>query len=598
MRFHPAIAITTIAVLSFAGRAAAQFAAVPPERSALERLNLRSEWTSFIPIEGRDDGIGQVQVADEDQVFVQTKAGLLIALDARTGHMQWSLRYPAANAPLYPVGYNDRFVYAVNVTRLVIVHRYSGLVEFDYEMPGAITSGPVPDRDLVYVILNGTRVMAYKFPSLIKAADQADRRRAPGAGKPVNPADAAAARFATGTGFPFREESFDQPRYKVDQSEPAVGLGTIQRTPSLSALPSITPPYTLQNRLLASTPSLAVVANLRQPYHYRAEFMQYNQRTPSVSAIPPSIARVHQLANLRPRAVTPDVVWAHGVGRRLQFEPILTDTESYSPKEPRIVRLWATTDNATRLISLTRTNGDLEIDFPLQDTIASPLSGPAFIGGDVLLGFVGLVDGNLVAVDLLRGGEAGIRVEWRANVGGLINHKPLATPDAVFASGDNSGLSKIDIQTGELLWKTERNVDRVVAVNDEFVYGLDRTGTIQLFDRKKPGTGDYRVIGSVGQLSMTGFDVKVMNEQTDRIVMAANSGIMVCLRDASPKYSRPVRIAAPGKPVVKKVEPKDPAMMPEDPPKEEPKKEEPKKEAPKKEIKKDEPKKEMKKDDN
>ena len=62
--------------------------AVPPDKAAMERLNLKIEWTAYIPVEGRRDSLTQIQTID-DQIFVQTRTGLLIAGDALTGRLQW-----------------------------------------------------------------------------------------------------------------------------------------------------------------------------------------------------------------------------------------------------------------------------------------------------------------------------------------------------------------------------------------------------------------------------------------------------------------------------------------------------------------------------
>ena len=55
--------------------------AVPPEKAVLDRLGLKAEWTQFLPVEGTRDALTQVQTID-DQVFVQTRTGAFIAIDA------------------------------------------------------------------------------------------------------------------------------------------------------------------------------------------------------------------------------------------------------------------------------------------------------------------------------------------------------------------------------------------------------------------------------------------------------------------------------------------------------------------------------------
>ena len=97
--------------------------AAPPDQTTLDRLNLTTVWSSYLPTHGRQDGIARVQPVDDTQIFVQTKSGVLIALDVKTGREQWKFKYPAAFADGYPVGVNEQFVYSVNVSNLFCQQR-------------------------------------------------------------------------------------------------------------------------------------------------------------------------------------------------------------------------------------------------------------------------------------------------------------------------------------------------------------------------------------------------------------------------------------------------------------------------------------------
>src|SRR5947209_1876443 len=64
--------------------------AVPP-REVLDRLNLQLGWRVYVPTEGKRDGLFSIQL-DDKQVFVQTRSGLVTALDLETGVTQWRAR--------------------------------------------------------------------------------------------------------------------------------------------------------------------------------------------------------------------------------------------------------------------------------------------------------------------------------------------------------------------------------------------------------------------------------------------------------------------------------------------------------------------------
>ena len=543
MRKPLALLVAAAAALGVAAPAAAQTrGTVLPDRAALDRLDLRTEWTAYVPVDSGRDAFGTVQVADENQIFVQTRSGLLVALDAASGAKQWTFRYPAGYVNLYPVGWNDDFVFAVNIARLYCFHRYTGVVAFDYEMPGAATAGPAADRDYVYVTLDGTRLVAYLFPPLLAAGPRAT---AAGGAKPVNVAEVVAGRYVSpGAVVDPRAGEFEAARVPFERSTES-GLNVNQRTPSISALPSATPPYTLDNRGLFGSPSVAVLPTLRQPYQFRPDFLRYNQRTPSVSVLPPSIARVYELANFRPRGIEPTVAWVHTSGRRYVSQPVLTDREGGAGEvraNAPVRRVWLTTDGAD-VVAADRLNGLTQVLAPLQDRAVTPMAGPVALAADRLLGFVGLQDGNVVALDLLRGGDRGPKTEWRASVGGLMNHPPVATRDAVFASGAQSGVARIDIDTGDVVWKTsDESADRVLAVNDEYVYVRDRRGDLLVYDRRSPTDPAARRSNPLARAPVAGFGVPVTNDRTDRIILASDGGTMVCLRGSAGKYAKASRL--------------------------------------------------------
>ena len=579
-------------LLLTAGVSPAQYrtSAVPPDKLFLDRLNLKSEWNAVVPLQGGRDGIATVQVVDAAQVFAQTRSGLLVAFDAVTGAKQWAYRYPAEYVTMYPVGVNDDFVFAVNVARLMCFNRLTGVVEFDFELPGAATVGPIADKELVYVTLNGTRLLAYTFPPVLRAVNKA---KAEDVVRPKNPADAVAGRYGTAANFSgLRDAEFNR-LYYPQERKADIGIGGGQNTPSISALPSVTPPYTMDNRGLYVTPSISALPTLRQPYSLKPDYMKYNQRTPSIQVLPPSVARAAELANFRPRGVEPKLRWSHSTGRRYDNPPLLTDFESVTNTAdlPVITRLWATTDGPN-VEALDKRTQRTQVVARMQDSVASPMAGPAPVGTD-RLGFVGLRDGSVVAINLLQGGQLGPRIEWRASVGGYQNHKPVAARDAVFASGEQSGTAKIDIATGEVVWRTEGGADQVLAVNDEFVYLKDRAGYLVIHDRARPTDVATKRSLPLARLDVKDFGVDVTNDKTDRLFLASDNGLLVCLRDASAKYARPVPLVPPAPPAAVQPPKQDaPAVTPEPAP--DPKKDAPPKDAPlpkKEEPNKDEPKK-------
>src|SRR5438094_6226610 len=142
-----------VSTLSFADNTRVYTRALPPDKAALERLNLRIEWTLYLPVEGRRDVIELIQTFD-DQLFIQTRTGLVIAVDARTGKTLWSAALGNGGfTNVYPVAVNSQFVFVANVTKLYAFYRYSGVVEFISELGTTPTAGLAADDTGVYATL-------------------------------------------------------------------------------------------------------------------------------------------------------------------------------------------------------------------------------------------------------------------------------------------------------------------------------------------------------------------------------------------------------------------------------------------------------------
>ncbi len=547
-----AITLTTVLAAIPAPAARAQ-GLVVPEAAALERLNLRAEWSAAVPLEGGRDAYATVQVADEAQIFVQTQSGLIVALDAATGARQWSYRYPSSYVAVYPVGWTEEYVYAANLTHLLCFRRSTGVLVFDVEVPGSAAAGPVADRSAVYVNLNGGRIAAYVTPQAVAARPTRSG---------LNAAEVVAQRYTNGLAGG-RELQFDRTRVPEVLSSD-VGLGNGQRSPSISSLPSVTPPYTLSTRGLFDTPSVSTLPSMRQPFQLYPDYLRAAQRTPSIAVLN-SIARAAELS--RPALPGPKLEpsWTHATGKRYSRNLLLTDRDAPegTDNDEKFRRLWLTTDGpdveaVTRAAAITA-SGALSrqpltvVEGRLPGTPATPLAGPLALAPDRVYGAVGLTDGSVVLIDLLRGTDLGPQVEWRTNVGGLPNFAPVLTRDSVYSHGSQSGVCRIDLVSGAVLWRTDDSAERVLAVNDEYVYVRDRRGDLLVYDKSGAQGQSGGRLTPLARLNLAGFNVPVTNTRTDRLVVASPSGLIVSLRDRSPKYARPMRIV-----------PKTPAVAPKD----------------------------------
>lgn len=534
--------------------------AIPPDKAVLERLNLKVEWTANIPVEGRRDTLSQIQTID-DQIFVQTRSGLLIAGDALTGQLQWFVQLgngsTADYANAYPVAANSQYVFAAHVTKLHAFHRYTGTVEFVTDLGAPPTTGLAADESGVYCVLGmrsgstgGHRIAVYNFPRPIAIAEApkgpGDPKKPPIKDpRAVNPVDNLMTRYAPEGQY--RTNLPDvQPASKARSQilETPVGGLAGGRSPSLSVLTRISPPYSLDNG--SYTPSLATLTSLRQPYRLKNDFQRDIQQTPSLGVIPPSVAASLALADLRPKNVQPPVRWEYGLTSRILYPVYLTPT-----------RVWAATDGKI-VMALNKVDKKVEVFEKLADPIsASP-------GRAGMIGYIPLGSGYVVAVDGSSGAlDGGASVLWRTAVGGISNRTPYVTEKFVYAQGDNSGvvcMHRVDgpfmvkdatrpadrtreYNAGDIVWRSDDTADRVIGANNEFVYIRDRQGKLLVYDAKRATDPAKKMSSPLGGIDLGEFNVHIVNTASDRIYLAADNGLIVCLRDMNAKYARPVQIA-------------------------------------------------------
>jgi outer membrane protein assembly factor BamB len=581
-RLAAAAAAFVAAVSLASAQPAGPSQAVPPDKAVLDRLNLKAEWAQYLPIEGTRDAITQVQTID-DQVFVQTRAGLLVAVDANTGRVQWAARLGegsnAANA--YPVAANSQFVFAAAVTKLYGFYRYTGAVEFIADLDavglrqtgGTIGVGLAADERAVFAVLGASRVAVFDLPRPIVVAapvKPADPLQPGAKAAATSAVDDVLKRYNPGAyGAPGAGLQEVRPRPNVG-APPLVGM-TGSRTPSLQTLPSVAAPYALDNR--APAPSLTAAGSLQQPYRMRTDASRYVQQTPSLSTIPPSVAAALALTDLRPRGVAPPLRWEFGLNSRVIYPLVLTPT-----------RVWAVTEGNV-VVALNKLSAAGKVSTEVSERLTAAIAAAPAAAGTTH--YVPLGNGTLVAVDAVSGNlTGGAIVKWRAVVGGINNHTPFITKNFVYASGDDSGVVCVhrldgaytdakaapvpkgempkegdapkaaeepsqfearprDFLAGDVVWRSDDNADRVVGANDEFVYVRDRQGRFLVYDARRATDPARRRSAPLGSANFAEFNVNVVNTASDRVYLAADNGLLVCLRDANPKYARPVRMAPP-----------------------------------------------------
>jgi outer membrane protein assembly factor BamB len=170
----------------------------------------------------------------------------------------------------------------------------------------------------------------------------------------------------------------------------------------------------------------------------------------------------------------------------------------------------------------------------------------AGLGSHGEIAYVASEDYRIYALDIVTG-----KILWRFVTGGPIRQQPRVTDDSVYVSAQRAGMYRLDRATGNLIWNNAAAY-RFLAANQKFVYAMDVHDTLLVLDRERGSQ-------MASYAGVQDFAVPLSNELTDRIYLASNDGLLICLHDRA--NARPVRVknVPELKPTIRQAEDKKPA---------------------------------------
>lgn len=209
---------------------------------------------------------------------------------------------------------------------------------------------------------------------------------------------------------------------------------------------------------------------------------------------------------------SPYLIWDYQTTRRVQERPVIGS---------RTV-LVATTD--AMAIDVRRIDGAKPIELPTEAPIGAP------IGQYADIAYLADRDGVVYAVEL----ERGVFL-WRRTTDGAIATMPQATDDDLYVVSQRGGLVRMERETGATIWRNPI-ARRFLSINPKFVYAADHLGRLLVLDRRR---GEV-----LGRLDTSEFVFPVQNETTDRVLLAAHDGTILCLNDKA--YPSPLQVQTEG----------------------------------------------------
>lgn len=241
--------------------------------------------------------------------------------------------------------------------------------------------------------------------------------------------------------------------------------------------------------------------------------------TTTVSHLTTSVREATKAEETGPRLTQ---VWSEISSLRLELPLVLTGDRVLTPTPDGVVLALskAPRPNGTALVSFR---------FPTESPIRLPagyFEGVAYIGAE---------DGDLYALE-----TSGGQLQWRYTGGVPFRRRPAATEEGIYIVAGRQGMTRLDRATGHPTWRIPRRggvvesnaaADYFLAANPKYVYALDASGRFLVLDRRRG-------------ITLSGFDSRdfvfpISNDVTDRIYLAANNGLIVCLHDR--QYTKPIR---------------------------------------------------------
>jgi outer membrane protein assembly factor BamB len=125
------------------------------------------------------------------------------------------------------------------------------------------------------------------------------------------------------------------------------------------------------------------------------------------------------------------------------------------------------------------------------------------------------------------------QLKWRITADRLITRKLAVTDEDIYVAPRRGGLFRANREDGREIWRNP-DADRFLAHNRLFTYARDRFGGMLVLDR---ATGT-----ELSCLYLGDFVIPFSNDQTDRIYMGANNGLIICLHDRD--HPKPLRLRA------------------------------------------------------
>ncbi|HMP01991.1 MAG TPA: PQQ-binding-like beta-propeller repeat protein [Gemmatales bacterium] len=166
-----------------------------------------------------------------------------------------------------------------------------------------------------------------------------------------------------------------------------------------------------------------------------------------------------------------------------------------------------------------------------RSAVAAPIVAPLTAAGDYF--FVASRDHSVMSFEIMAGGLA---PRWRFLTSSPIDRQPMVVGPDVFVVGTLDGLYSLDRVSGSPRWRLRR-ASQFLAASQRLVFARDEAKRLLAIDRQRG------VI--LAEWNASEFAHMISNADTDRLVLANDDGLVMCLRDRDPAAAKPTDYRQP-----------------------------------------------------
>ena len=452
------------------------------------------------------------------RVWTQPAAPPTEVLDRFNLRLGWQTAVPVT-------GYRDGIATIQNLGDVIIVQtRRGSVVAFDPVTGTARwqasvglaypVTHEVGANDSLILVANGTRIFALDRATGrdLWAVDLAATPSSP----PAANADAFYVCLSNGrlSAYAFPVESPSAATTTSPSATPSTtrpGSGAPAAPGSSAARRNLSPAVLHRRRVAAPTPSGAlaggggrtVTTTVGSGIRSASTAMQVTGGRTATTA-----SEVNRTGRGGPSPTGPRLLWDHQTNLRISKRPVL------GVKDVLVVG----TGREALFIDKTGTNS---VPFVADAPFSSP------VGQYGMLAYAACTDGTIYAFDL-----PNRSVAWSVTAHGGFD-RPIVLDDDLFVTAERGGVTRFVRATGQFVWQNPAAV-AFLAGNPKFVYARDSVGRLMILDRDRGTT--------LATYDMGDFGPGLVNGESDRLILGADSGVLISLHDRA--YPQPLQLRA------------------------------------------------------